>query len=430
MRYLLLLGLLAGPMGTGLAQTAQPPLQFFGYQRSVVPVAAGPNCAVIDAGVFAHAGVSLKDLRLYPRTAKARDLPYAITLSEPEQPDTDPAGVLNLGMRDGRIVFDLAMPSRPYTSVMLDLAGRDFIATATVTGVESPGGKEGTRLGDFTLFDLSSQHLSRSTTLALEESSFPYLHVELNTVAAPGAPDTRFLPQMVLGARVPPSREAQSIYSLAVQSSNIVQGDRKTVIHLRLPERVPVERVSFVLESDFHGNFSRDVTITDHPVGTQVNTGEFIDGNIFHVEMTQAGRQIRQQRLSIPATLGSNLQTDAEVEVTIKNGDDSPLPVQAVRLEMRERRLCFQAASDAPLTLFYGDSALQAPQYDFARTFSPMSRMLIARVGPEQKNPAYTPRPDTRAATERHPELVWIVFLAVVCLLALIALRSSRHVPR
>lgn len=430
MKQFALAAVLLWQIGAHNSEIKQPEPQYFGYQRSVVPAGAGVSCSVIDADTFAHAGTSLKDLRLYPRTSGARDIPYAITLSEPEQPDTEPASVLNLGMKNGRIVFDLAMPARPYTSVVLDLAGANFIATAAVTGIKEAGDSAGTQLGDFTLFDLSAQHLSRSTTIGLVESSFPYLHVELNVSPAPGTPASRFAPERVLGARVPPSREAQSIFALAQETAAVREDGRTTVAHFRLPERVPVERISFVLAPEFHGNFSRDITITDHPAGTPSNAGETIDGNIFHVEMTQAGKQIKQQSLSIPATLGSNLQSDAEVEVIIKNGDDRPLPVKAVRLEMRERKLCFSAESDAPLTLFYGDPALTAPQYDFARIFSPDRKVLIARVGTEQKNPIFRARPDERAATERHPELVWIVFLAVVCVLAVIALRSSRHVPR
>jgi hypothetical protein len=132
----------------------------------------------------------------------------------------------------------------------------------------------------------------------------------------------------------------------------------------------------------------------------------------------------------VPATLGSNFQSPAQVEVAVNNGDDEPLPITAVRLEMRERKLCFDAASLDPVTLFYGDSTLAAPQYDYARTFSANGTVHAAAVGVEQQNPIYRPRPDTRAATERHPELVWVVFLAVICVLAIIALRSTRHLPR
>jgi hypothetical protein len=387
------------------------------------------NCAVIDAPTFEHASASLKDLRLYPRTSGARDIPYAVTLSEPEQPDTEPARIFNLGQRNEVIAFDLAMPPRPYTNVGLDLEGKDFIATVTVTGLNKHG-EEGTRLGEFTLFDLTSQHLSRSMSLPLEESSFPYLHLELKISPAPKSAPTRFTPQMVLGASVPPSREAQSLFSLAAETNVIAQKGRQTVVNFSLPQRIPVERVTFVLPPDFNSNFSRDVTVNDHAAGTPASSGETISGSILRVQMTQAGREIRQQRLSMPATLGSNLQSAAEVEVIVDNGDDRPLPIKSVRLEMRERKLCFDAVSTAPLTLFYGDLTLSAPQYDYARTLSLNGKIQAARVGVEQQNPIYTPRPDTRAATERHPELVWIVFLAVICVLAIIALRSTRHIPR
>ena len=72
------------------------------------------------------------------------------------------------------------MPSRPYTEVALDLDGQDFLATATVSGTRDPNDRSSTSLGEFTLFDLTSQHLSHNTTLHLQESSFPYLHIELD----------------------------------------------------------------------------------------------------------------------------------------------------------------------------------------------------------------------------------------------------------
>jgi hypothetical protein len=403
--------------------------QYFRYQRSVVPSAPGQNCAVLDAQVFAHASAALKDVRLFPRTTVAHEIPYAITLSEPVQPDAEPAHVLNRGLRGRNISFDLKMPQRPYTEVVLDLAGRDFIATATVTGQNTPG-DSGTELGEFTLFDLTMQHLSRSTSLPLQESSFPYLHVELNVSPAPGAAAPKVEPQMVRGVSVPPSREAQTLFTLAAETKSITQRGRQTVARFTLPERVPVERVAFELAAGFKGNFSRDVVITDRVQGTQESAAETISGTILRVRLNQAGREIRQQQLSVPATLGSNLQSAAEVEVAVNNGDDQPLPMTAVRLEMRERRFCFDASSLEPITLFYGDTALAAPQYDYARTFSSSGAIHVAQVGAEQENPVYTLRPDTRAITERHPELVWIIFLAVICILAVVAIRSSRHLSR
>src|SRR5215471_15046820 len=89
--------------------------QYFRYQRAIVPGAVGQNCAVLDASTFSHAAAALKDLRLFPQTEAAREIPYAVTLSEPTQPDSERGRVINLGLRGSTIVFDLAMPQRPYT---------------------------------------------------------------------------------------------------------------------------------------------------------------------------------------------------------------------------------------------------------------------------------------------------------------------------
>ncbi len=432
MKSVLLAFLLWQAADAGLHTPVADP-QFLHYQRAItLPDGAGPSCITIDPRIFPHAAPSLKDLRIYQASPgnQNREIPYAVTLSEPSQQDSEPARLMNLGIRGRTVVFDLAMPARPYTEVALDLDGKDFLATATVSGLSEPNAAASTSLGDFTLFDLTSQHLSRNTTLRLQESSFPYLHVELNASPAPGNRTFTATPGMVRGATVPPSREGQSLYTTAAETAAITQRGRETVATFHLAERVPIERVSFAFAPDFKSNFSRDVRITDRPAGTPASAAETITGTILRVHLTRSGREIRQQQLSIPAILGSNLQSSATVEVAIQNGDDAPLPVTAVRLEMRERKLCFDALGAAPLTLFYGDPTLTAPQYDYARFFSPASPMHTAQLGPELANPAYHPRPDSRPLTERYPDLLWIVLLIVICVLGVVAIHSSKKLPR
>ena len=116
----------------------------------------------------------------------------------PQQPDSDTAQVRNLGLRGRDIVFDVEMPNRPYTEITLDLAGQDFLATATVSGTRDPNYSNQTRLGEFTLFDLTSQHLSRNTTLHLQETNLPYLHIELAVSPATGNRSFTATPEMVL----------------------------------------------------------------------------------------------------------------------------------------------------------------------------------------------------------------------------------------
>lgn len=434
------------------------------YKRAIsVPAGAGQACAVLDAQIFPHAAPSLKDLRIFPSQDGApREVPYAITLSETVTEETQPARVLNLGTSGRDIVFDLEMPDRPYTEVTLDLDGSDFLATATVSGRDSLGGAKSTALGVFTLFDLSSQHLSRDTTLPLEESTFRYLHVILSVSTAPGTPASgamRFVPAMVQGAQVPPSREAQMVYTTVAETASIVTVGRESRATFVLPLRVPVERISFVVPPGFKGNFSRDVRVTaiaepeSKPTGTaagveasrdveEIAAGddsqrggvpprEIVAGTILRVHTSEAGREIHTEQLSVAAILGANLQSAAKVEVALENGDDQPLPIAQVRLEMRQRKLCFDAPAntDAGLTLYYGDPDLLAPVYDYDRLFVPSNKPLIAQLGPEQMNPGFhAPAAEVRPFTERHPEVLWIALIAVICVLGVVALKSSRNV--
>ena len=112
--------------------------------------------------------------------------------------------------------------------------------------------------------------------------------------------------------------------------------------------------------------------------------------------------------------------------MTIDNGDDAPLSLERVRLQMRERKLCFEAAPNVRYALFYGDSALTAPHYDYATLFTPQADASQAALGPEQANPTYQPRPDERPFTEKHPALLWAALIVVVALLGVLALRSVK----
>jgi hypothetical protein len=442
-----------------LFQAEPPPAaspKHFRYEREVTVVsgALGTSwahsgsqaCAVLDGQVFAHAASSLKDIRLYRGES---EVPYATTLSEPIQQDSEDARILNLGIRSGRISFDLEMPRRPYTNVTLDLADRDYIAIAEVTGSSSLDFANATQLGRFTLFDLSAQHLSNSSSIALPESSFAYLHVEMSLSAAPGrapakAPLNR--PAIVKAATVPPSREAQTVYTTLKQTSTLIQRGRESVASFELPVHEPVERIAFALDPSFKGNFSRAVRITARVV-PRPNSGPAEDdsggeypsppaneveaGSILRVHETEDGHDLAQESLAVPAAIGSNMQHPARLEVAIENGDDPPLPVSSVSIEMRQRRICFDPApGTSPLTLYYGDPALDAPTYDYSKLFRPAVMPLTAILAPETPNPNFEARPEDRSFAERHPELLWIVLLAVVCMLALTAIRAAKRLPR
>ncbi len=433
--------LLALAVQAAVPDAPPPEPRFFRYTRAVQlapETAANPGsqaCAVLDAPVFAHAAPTLADLRLYQSQSQGQtELPYAVTTSRSTLLPPDPARVLNLGLRGGHIAFDLQMPGRSYTELNLNLAGHDFLATAKLTGLNSLNQKQGTALGAFTLFDLSGQRLARSTSIPLQESSFPFLHVDLAVTPAPGSSFVA-KPEMVQGAEVPPSREAQTLYTPVAKTTHFDQGNRQSVATLNLPAHVPVERITFTLIPGDQTNFSRTVRLTVRPAvplkDRIANLPETLAGEISRVHLTEAGQEIREESLSFPATLGSNAEAAVQVEIAVQNGDDRPLPLASATLEMRQRAICFAVPTGlaSPVALFYGDPALAPPVYDFSRLFNPAALSRSAALGPEQANPAFTPRLTPRKSlTERHPELLWLALLAVMGVLAVVAFRSSKHI--
>ena len=405
--------------------------QFSQYERSIVaPSGATQACAVLDAQVFPHSAPYLKDLRLIPAGPgnRASEVPYAITLSEPLEQDTESAQVANAAVSGHTLSFDLKMPSRPYSDVDLDLAGKNFIATATVTGRDSGALAQ---LGEFTLFDLTSQHFGRSTTLHLAEAHYATLHVTLQIIPSEGVSSLSLTPLMILGATVPPSREAQSLFTTVAETGTITQEGNSSIAHFVLPKRVPVERISIVIAPGFTGNFSRTVRIEDHRSGDPASAGETVVGTIQRIRLDQAGHQIDQQELSVVTTLGANLQGPADVQVAIENRDAQPLPIATVRLEMRERKLCFDARlTPRGATLFYGDPSLSVARNAYAPVFAAGENVGVARMGREVPNPVYHPRPSGMLPLERRQQLLWAGMLLIVSTTAMAVFFSSKHPHR
>ena len=319
------------------------------------------------------------------------------------------------------------MPEGRYSDVELDVTAKNFIATVAVTGSHTEGGREGTELGMFTIFDLSGQKLGRSTVLHLPESNFRYLYF---AIAGPVKPED------VAGLsveRVP----AKQTYVTVADTNRVVEKGRETTVQFKVPANVPAELVEFVVGAE-PANFSRDVTVQVVSAAAPKQTdGEAeppapaeSSGNLLRLHATRDGHRIDEEHLAVDAPWAEFGGAGSTWTVTIDNGDDAPLAINDVRLEMAERKLCFDAAAGASYSLFLGDSALSAPRYDYATLFVPEADAAQATLGPEQANPEYEARPDARPFTERHPALLWVALVLVVLLLGVVAVRTAKEAPK
>ncbi len=160
-------------------------IRYFRYERPLQNVPqSGQVCLVLDAGIFSHAAPQLVDLRLYNGSMET---PFVIQTAATTAAIEQPIKPLNLGQSGGQTVFDAAMPDGSYSDLQLAIKGQDFIATVTVTGSQAQTGGKETRLGSYTIFDLTQQKLGRSTVLHLSESDFRFLHFR---IAGPISPES------------------------------------------------------------------------------------------------------------------------------------------------------------------------------------------------------------------------------------------------
>ncbi len=408
-----------------LLAAATPEVRYFRYERPLTDVTrAGQTCVVLDAGVYAHAAPGLEDVRLYRGGAgsDSKETPYAIREAAPVEPQQREIAPLNLGHKGAHTTFEAEMPAGRYSDVDLDIAAKDFIATVAVTGADDESGREGTELGMFTIFDLTGQKLGRSTVLHLPESNLKYLYFRI---------DGPVKPEDVHGLsveRAPAKRQ----YVTVADTNQVTQKGKQTVATFKVPAHVPVERVEFVVGAD-PVNFSRDVTVKASPVLTgKQNTEEEprrpveSSGTLLRLHTTREGHKIDEEDLAVGAPWVGLGDAGSTWTVTVDNGDDAALAITDVKLEMAERRMCFDAAAGAPYALMYGDAALTAPRYDYATLFAPDASAEAAALGPEKANPEYKARPDERAFTERHPGLLWVALVGVVLVLGVVAVRTAK----
>jgi hypothetical protein len=386
----------------------------------------------LDGTVFAHtASTGASDIRIYGRDANHEfEVPFAMTESGAAAVETQTATLGNIAVRNGELVFDLAMPGGDYTEVDLELNAKNFVGAAQVAGVDVRG--RAIPLGTFAVFDLSTQGLARSTVLLLPDSNYTTLHVALRLVNPEGQP-MAVAPSTIVGAMVPPSREERTRYTTVASTSAIDQQGHWSIATMTVPAHVPIERARFILNPQFRADFLRDATVAASPMQAGLDAlgaAEGVSGHIFRVTHTAIAGvvpAIDSQAMTVSTVIGANLRAPAKVTASVDNGASSPLPIARVDLQMRERRLCFEARPDTSYTLRYGDVELSAPSYGYARRFAASATPTMAALGPEEKNPNYVPPGTDEAQKRPGRELPWLLLIAGITVAGVTALQYVRH---
>ncbi len=153
------------------------------------------------------------------------------------------------------------------------------------------------------------------------------------------------------------------------------------------------------------------------------------DSRSFHravdVEYSDDGRDWRLLRhtviYQIPGERSLHIsfpeRTERYLRLRIANGDDEPIAVTRVQIEVTRRQVKIPPYSlGGDYFLYFGNPAARPPVYDLSAVLSRQEPLPEASpdLRPWQRNPSYQPPPDQRPWTERHRALFYAVLLLSV----------------
>jgi hypothetical protein len=374
------------------------------YQRPVQASAAGQYYVAVDEPIWSHARRDLGDLRLASADA---EVPYAfVTQRGSSEEQRTELPVLQQATVGGKTQFLIDMSGlAEYDHVQLKLSTRNFVAHALVEGADDPHARAWAGLGSTILYDLSRENLGSNSMLRTPRATYKYLRVTI---------DGAVLAADIQGATSKMAEEHPAVWRSVTGDAAPAESSKDTVFTFTISEKIPIERVAFSVARSPATNFRRSIEIRDEK-DQWIGSGE-----IERIHTVRGGRKIDSEE----DTVSFSATGHSMIKVLVHNGDDRPLNFAGVHLQQLERRIYFDVAGPAQLTLYYGDEKLNPPVYDYSKLFQQNKGTSAAALGPEATNAAYAERPDARPWSERHPVVLWTAIIAAVLGLSAVALRS------
>lgn len=402
---------------------AQTSLSLWPYYVEVRPQQSSPGLyeVLVPLEVMDKARPDLADLRLFD--SANREVPYAIRIrreiDQKYQIDTRLFNYALAGSDISEVSVDLGENPGEHNEVEIDTDGSNFRRQVEIQGSDS-GSEWRTLTSDGMLFSFSSQNsAAESTRVQYPTSRYRYLRlrVQRDPVADKEAP-------RISGARVWMTMREKGMlttWQVEVPSYQLLrnQGAHASIWTIDLGARVPCDR----LRLGFHEtSFSRpfQVEAIDDPENVRlIATGELRrhvgDDPQRPLEITFDGDHIVRK-----------------IRLQITDYSNPTLNIQSIEAGAPARQLLFELKGpiSPPMRLFFGNSKVEAPHYDF-------EKQLPARIEAAPVQSAFSEvianreyQPEPLPLTERAPWLIYIVLTASSIALGFVLFSLARTATR
>jgi hypothetical protein len=397
---------------SGAVVTAQSAPRHFRYERPIVTSGAGSYRLAVDAELLAGgapfavvprpapapgepewaATGGLADLRLFDATN--REVPYLLV--RPPAARTWMHGAL-------LAIASTRTQTRRTSGFEADLGAAVIVDRIRVTGLPSPflkrlsleasGDREHWTLvaAEATLFDLPDQDL-RQLELPFAAGAYRYLRVTWDDTSS----GQMSAPREVSARRVDATATRPPTASLVAERRPSEPGRSRYVIRLPGPH-MPVAALRL-----------------DVGPGHVLRPAEVTESRLTGVEAAPAvlGRATLRQVL-VGAVTASNLRipitppAEAQLDLVIDDGDNSPLPAVGVVAEFAELPWIYFESDGSPLVARYGSAGAEPPRYDLEAVRETLridsareAQWASAKALPPPADAAPAPLPVTGAAID------------------------------
>lgn len=400
---------------SGYAQTSLSPWPYF-VEVSSNTRAPGLYNIVVPLEVMDKAREDLADLRLYD--SSGREIPYALRIRrEVNDQQEIAARIFNqavVGSSTSEVSVDLGENPGEHNEVEIQTGGANFRRQVEVDGSDT--GKEWRTLNTRgVLLSFKSQNNAvESRRVTYPTSRYRYLRVrvlrdELTDDKAPEITGVRVLMTVHEKGQL-------SAWQVPVPAYQLLrnQGAYASQWTIDLGGRAPCDRLSLEIAD---ASFSRPFQIesADDPQNVRlIATGEI-------------SRHVGEETKPLVIEFDKE-EYVRKLRLLITDYSNPTLTLTSIQASAPARELVFELkqAPVQPLRLYFGNSKVTAPHYDFEKELASRvsSQLIHSTVGTAVGNPEYKPEP--LPLTERVPWLIYLVLTVSSVALALILISLAR----
>jgi hypothetical protein len=224
----------------------------------------------------------------------------------------------------------------------------------------------------------------------------------------------RQVPYLVERASEPLSLDL-TIERLTAVPSSLRSEPALSVYRIRLPlEHLPSARLVLITSARV---FTREVRVGVEHGPTRRRRDPWFE-TLAASPWVHADQETPAPALTLPLR---PLET-RDLLVTIEEGDNSPIPIEAPRLLLPSYRLRLFRERDAALRLAYGRDDLSPPQYDLALIAPQLTGVMATEIVPAPEATA----PPPAAVMLMSPQVFWGVLIVAVLVLVTLVVRLVR----